>query len=124
MMPSQCGKAAQVIANLWFNTDMLIDQSHIPLEIIDNKLMLLESAIHCINQISTMTKQQIISSPFDAPPFPFTPDLETNKCIIKTYMDMAAKISLQLAPLDNPNKAFILKQCGVILRIELNTKTS
>ena len=39
-------------------------------------------------------------------------------------MDLAAKINLPLAPLDNPDKAFILKQRGVILGIELNAETS
>ena len=32
--------------------------------------MPLESANHCINQIATMTKQRIVSGPFDTPPFP------------------------------------------------------
>ena len=32
--------------------------------------MLLESAIHCINQIAIITRQRIVSSPFDAPQFP------------------------------------------------------
>ena len=32
--------------------------------------MLLKSAIQCIGQITTMTKQGIVSGPFDTPPFP------------------------------------------------------
>ena len=39
-------------------------------------------------------------------------------------MDLAAEINLPLAPLDDPDKAFILKQSGIILGIELDTKTS
>ena len=39
-------------------------------------------------------------------------------------MDLTDEISLPLAPLDDPNKAFILKQCGLFLSIELDAKTS
>ena len=55
---------------LEFGTDTLIDQSCIPFVTVPIKSMLLKSAIHCIDQIATMTKQRIVSSSFDIPPFP------------------------------------------------------
>ena len=70
MTPSQGENAVQAIMDLQFGTDTLIDQSRVSLEMVQNKPMPLESAIHCINQIATMTKQWIVSGPFDAPPFP------------------------------------------------------
>ena len=39
-------------------------------------------------------------------------------------MDLASNIGLPLAPLDDPNKAFILKLCSIILEIELDAKIS
>ena len=38
-------------------------------------------------------------------------------------MDLAAKIGLPLAPLNDPDKVFILNQLGIILGIKLDTKT-
>ena len=48
--------------------DTLIDQSRVPFDIVTNKPMLLESAIHCIDQIMSMTKQWIVSGPFNTLP--------------------------------------------------------
>ena len=59
--------AAQDLSDIQFGKDTLIDQSRIPFDIVLNKTMLLESAIHCIDQIMTMTKQGIVSGPFDTP---------------------------------------------------------
>ena len=50
--------------------DTLIDQSRVPFEKVPNKPMVLESPIHYIDQIAMMTKQLIVSSPSDTPPFP------------------------------------------------------
>ena len=55
---------------LEFGIDTLIDQSYIPFVTVPIKSMLLKSAIHCIDQIVTMTKQRIVSGPFDIPLLP------------------------------------------------------
>ena len=41
-----------------------------------------------------------------------TPDKHTIEHIIHTYIDLAKENNLPLAPLDDPDKAFILKQKG------------
>ena len=59
MTPSQCELAAQVISDLEFGADKLIDTSKVPLKIIPNKFMSADLAISCANQLATMV-----------PPFP------------------------------------------------------
>ena len=51
-----------------------------------------------------------------------TPTLQENKAIVSAYMDLASEINLPLAPLDDGDKAFILKRRGVILGIELDAQ--
>ena len=51
-----------------------------------------------------------------------TPDKSTNERIVHAYMTLAEEIDLPLAPLDDSDKAFILKQRGVILGIDLNAE--
>ena len=53
-----------------------------------------------------------------------TPDKHTNEQIVRAYMDLAREIELPLAPLDDPDKAFIVKQQGVILGVDLNAETA
>ena len=53
-----------------------------------------------------------------------TPDKSTNERIVLAYMTLAAEIDLPLASLDEPEKAFILKQQGVILGIDLDAGIS
>ena len=53
-----------------------------------------------------------------------TPDKLTNERIVQAYMDLAKEIDLPLAPLDDPSKAFIIKQQGVILSVDLNAETA
>ena len=53
-----------------------------------------------------------------------TPDKSTNEQIVLSYMNLATEINLPLASLDNPEKAFILKQQGIILGIDLNAATT
>ena len=53
-----------------------------------------------------------------------TPNKITNERIVKAYMDLAREIDLPLAPLDDPDKAFIVKQQGVILGVDLNAETA
>ena len=51
-----------------------------------------------------------------------TPDRDTNQRIVDAYVNLAREINLPLAPLDNPEKAFLVKQQGVILGVELDAK--
>jgi len=51
-----------------------------------------------------------------------TPDRETNQRIVDAYISLAHEINLPLAPLDNPEKAFLVKQQGIILGVELDAK--
>ena len=53
---------------------------------------------------------------------PVTPDKESNKTIVHAYVNLANEISLLLAPLDNPEKAFLVKQQGVLLDIEFDAQ--
>ena len=53
-----------------------------------------------------------------------TPDKHTNERIVKAYMDLAEEIELPLASLDDPNKAFIVKQQGVILGVDLDAESA
>ena len=50
-----------------------------------------------------------------------TPDKSTNDWIVHAYMTLTDEINLPLASLDDPEKAFILKQRGIILGVELTT---
>ena len=51
-----------------------------------------------------------------------TPDLATNQRVTTTYMELADEIGLPLAPLDDGDKAFIFKQQGVVLGVELDSR--
>ena len=53
-----------------------------------------------------------------------TPDKSTNERIVHAYMTLADEINLPLASLDDPDKAFILKQQGVILGIDLDAENT
>ena len=55
---------------------------------------------------------------------PVTPDKESNEKIVSAYVALANEISLPLAPLDNPEKAFLVKQQGVLLGIDLDARNS
>ena len=48
------------------------------------------------------------------------PERETNERIVLAYIGLANEINLPLAPLDDPDKAFILKQQGMILGIKFD----
>merc|ERR1711872_610887 len=53
-----------------------------------------------------------------------TPDKGINERIVKAYMDLAREIDLPLAPLEDPDKAFIVKQQWVVLGVDLNAETA
>ena len=55
---------------------------------------------------------------------PVTPDRESNERIVNAYVALANEISLPLAPLDNPDKAFLVKQQGVLLGIDFDARSS
>ena len=55
---------------------------------------------------------------------PVTPDRESNERIVNAYVALANEISLPLAPLDNPDKAFLVKQQGVLLGIDFDARNS
>ena len=55
---------------------------------------------------------------------PVTPDKESNERIVNAYVALANEISLPLAPLDNPEKAFLVKQQGVLLGIDFDARNS
>ena len=68
---SQCKLAAQVISDLEFGADTLVNLSKVPLEVVPNKFMPLDSAMACADQPTTMIKQKQVCGPFSAPlPFP------------------------------------------------------
>ena len=70
MTPSQRELAAQVISDLEFGADTLVDPSKVPLEIIQNKFMSAESAVLCADQLATMVKKGHVCGPFSKLPFP------------------------------------------------------
>ena len=53
---------------------------------------------------------------------PVTPDRASNQKIADAYVGLAHEINLPLAPLDNPEKAFLVKQQGVVLGVELDAR--
>ena len=55
---------------------------------------------------------------------PVTPDRESNERIVDAYVSLANDINLPLAPLDNPEKAFLVQQRGVVLGIEFDARSS
>ena len=53
---------------------------------------------------------------------PVTPDRASNERIVSAYVALADEINLPLAPLDNPEKAFLVKQQGVVLGIDFDAQ--
>ena len=49
------------------------------------------------------------------------PDLITNQQVTTAYLELTDEISLLPTPLDDGDKAFILKQQGVMLGVELDS---
>ena len=68
MPPLHRALAAQVISDLRYGADTLVDMSRVPRVIVGNKPMHHSSATNCADQLASMVKDRIISGPFISPP--------------------------------------------------------
>merc|ERR1712082_593517 len=68
MTTLQRALADQVISDLRFGADTLVDPSKVPSMILGSNKMDHEAAINCADQLASSVKNGIICGPFDTPP--------------------------------------------------------